>query len=150
MTQLEVQIASGQDGIPTEQQFQIWVDAVLGNCDAELVIRVVDEAEGTELNGRYRHKSYPTNVLSFPFEAPPGIDINILGDLVICAPVVSKEAQEQDKAPEAHWAHLVIHGLLHLQGYDHEDEPEAAAMEAREIAILRELGFPNPYEVEQT
>ena len=112
----------------------------------ELSLRLVDEAESADLNQRYRGKAGPTNVLSFPFEPPPGIKgPRYLGDLVICVPVVAREAAEQGKAPEAHWAHLVVHGVLHLLGYDHLDEAEAQAMEALETRLLANLGFPPPY-----
>ena len=113
--------------------------------NAEIVIRVVDEEESAALNGQYRGKAGPTNVLSFPFQAPPGMKTEILGDLLICAPVVVREAEEQGKSLPAHWAHMVVHGVLHLQGYDHIDEQEAVIMETAEIAIMNGLGFPNPY-----
>ena len=111
----------------------------------ELTIRVVDEEESQSLNSQYRGKDNPTNVLSFPFEAPAEIELDLLGDLVICAPVVGKEATEQSKEEIAHWAHMVIHGTLHLQGYDHIEDEEAEAMEALEVKILSALGFPDPY-----
>ena len=112
----------------------------------ELSLRLVDEAESADLNQRYRGKAGPTNVLSFPFEPPPGIKgPRYLGDLVICVPVVVREAAEQGKATEAHWAHLVVHGVLHLLGYDHLDETEAQEMEALETRLLANLGFPPPY-----
>ncbi|MCB1807111.1 MAG: rRNA maturation RNase YbeY, partial [Candidatus Competibacteraceae bacterium] len=112
----------------------------------ELTIRLVDEAESSMLNESYRHKQGPTNVLSFPFEAPiPEIDMPLLGDIVICVPVVEHEAAEQNKPLMAHWAHLVIHGVLHLQGYDHQTETEADVMEALEVTLLDRLGFPDPY-----
>ena len=107
----------------------------------------MDEAESADFNQRYRDKMGPTNVLSFPFEPPlGGQGRRYLGDLVICAPLVAREAAEQGKSPEAHWAHLVVHGVLHLLGYDHLDEAEAQAMEALETAILGDLGYPPPYE----
>lgn len=143
---LELQNASERAGIPAETDLASWAQSALKRDEAELVIRVVDEEESAELNFQYRHKAGPTNVLSFPFEAPPGVDTAILGDLVICAPVVEREAAEQGKPQCAHWAHMVVHGVLHLQGYDHVEEHEAMAMEAEEVAILRQLGFPNPYE----
>ena len=144
---LELQrTASGAD-IPADKAFRRWVEAALSGRreSAELVIRVVDEEEGRQLNRRYRGKDSATNVLSFPFEAPAMVETELLGDLVVCAPVVVREAQEQAKAADAHWAHLTVHGLLHLLGFDHQNEREAAAMEKLEIVILAELGFPDPY-----
>jgi probable rRNA maturation factor len=112
----------------------------------EQTIRIVDEAESRLLNREYRGRDKPTNVLSFPAELPPGLlDYQCLGDLVICAPVVEREALEQGKRAQAHWAHLVVHGMLHLQGMDHQTETEAAEMEALEIEILHTLGHTNPY-----
>ena len=140
---------------PSDAQLQGWVTAALqGRCDAaELTVRIVDRAESAELNQAYRHKAGPTNVLSFPFEAPPGVDRDawgdLLGDLVICAPVVEAEAREQHKSVEAHWAHMVVHGTLHLLGYDHIEPQQADAMEDLEISILNHMGFANPYEEEQ-
>lgn len=133
--------------LPTRKQFQRWVAAALnGQRDAaEVSIRIVGEAEGAELNRTWRHKDYATNVLSFPAELPPGIRSPLLGDLVICAPVVIREAAQQGKSPEAHWAHLVVHGTLHLLGYDHETGAEAEAMEALETRMLAGLGYPDPY-----
>ena len=144
---VEVQVASEAEGIPLQQQFEDWVDAVISETDTpvELVIRIVDEDESRALNSQFRSKDKPTNVLSFPFEPPPGLGLNHLGDLVVCAPVVQREAVEQHKPVTAHWAHMVVHGVLHLQGYDHQDEQEASVMEAKEIDILGRLGYPNPY-----
>ena len=114
---------------------------------AELTIRIVDEAESRMLNETYRHQQGPTNVLSFPFEPPISeVDTALLGDIVICAPVVAREAAEQGKPLEAHWAHMVVHGVLHLQGYDHQNDTEAKQMEALEIRILDALGYPDPYQ----
>lgn len=147
MLELDLQLASsGQH--PDEAQFRHWCELALRQRqgDSELTIRLVDEAEGRELNNTWRHKDYPTNVLSFPADVPEGIlDIPLLGDLVICVPVVEREAAEQGKALEAHWAHLVIHGCLHLLGYDHIEEEEALEMEALERHLLAELGHPDPY-----
>ncbi len=137
---------------PTDDDFQRWVQAVMateGRQDVELTIRIVDEAEISDLNQRYRGKAGATNVLSFPFEAPPGVQLNLLGDLVIAAPLVAAEAQQQDKSEMAHWAHLVVHGSLHLLGYDHQHEAQAEAMESREIRILHQLGYPNPYQLKE-
>jgi probable rRNA maturation factor len=114
--------------------------------EAQLTIRITDEAEIQELNRTYRHKDKPTNVLSFPFEAPPGVEIPLLGDIIICAAVVAREAGEQGKPLQAHWAHMVIHGTLHLLGYDHIDETEAEQMEGLEITLLAGLGYANPYQ----
>jgi probable rRNA maturation factor len=147
---LSVQQASTIDATlrPTRQQLQQWAEAALIEAaSTELTIRLVDEAESSALNQQYRHKSGPTNVLSFPFEAPmPGMDIPLLGDVVICAPRVVCEASEQGKPLLAHWAHLVIHGVLHLQGYDHQTDAEAELMEALEVSLLTRLGYANPYQ----
>ncbi len=145
MILVELQNASTSPALPSPQQFTDWAKAAVRKANAEIVIRVVDEAESAEFNGQYRGKPVPTNVLSFPFQAPPGMATDILGDLLICAPVVDREAAEQGKSQAAHWAHIVIHGLLHLQGYDHIDENEAVSMESEEIAILSAMGFTNPY-----
>lgn len=146
--ELDLQIALDMPGLPAEPEFRRWAEAALAGADcrrdAELTIRIVNEAESTALNDTYRHKQGPTNVLSFPFENPPGVGSSLLGDVVICAPVVLREAVVQGKSPEAHWAHLVAHGVLHLLGYDH-DEAQAEAMESLEIRILAGLGYPDPY-----
>jgi probable rRNA maturation factor len=112
---------------------------------AEVAIRIVGIDEGRALNRDYRHKDYPTNVLSFPAELPPGVDLPLIGDLAICAPVVEREAAEQHKRPRDHWAHLTVHGTLHLLGYDHLVDTEAEAMEALETRILAGLGIADPY-----
>lgn len=144
---LDLQIATENSQLPSEEQLQGWANAALQSDEEyELTIRLVDEAESQELNATYRQKDKPTNVLSFPFEAPPEIELNLLGDLVICVPVVIHEAQEQGKAEEAHWAHMVVHGTLHLQGFDHIEDDEAEVMEALETNILTEMGYPAPYE----
>ncbi|MCK9395543.1 MAG: rRNA maturation RNase YbeY [Methylobacter sp.] len=126
---------------------QCWVDAALDdyNQDTEIVVRIVDEQESAQLNEQYRHKPGPTNILSFPVDVPEGIELDLLGDLVICAPVLEKEAKEQQKLLMHHWAHIVVHGVLHLLGYDHLDETEAELMENKEIAILNKLNINNPY-----
>jgi probable rRNA maturation factor len=146
MIHVELQNASTFQALPPEQLFCQWANSAIRREHAEIVIRVVDEEESAEFNRNYRGKSEPTNVLSFPFEAPPGMATDILGDLLICAPLVEREAKEQGKSPEAHWAHMVVHGVLHLQGYDHVDENEAFIMESEEIALMKGLGFPSPYE----
>ncbi|MBI3896663.1 MAG: rRNA maturation RNase YbeY [Gammaproteobacteria bacterium] len=125
-----------------------WTRAALAGLRTPRIaigISIVNEAESADLNGRYRGKSKSTNVLAFPFEAPRGVPTDTLGDLVICAPVVNREAKAQSKAAEAHWAHMVVHGILHLRGYDHQTRREAAIMERREAAILRDLGYADPY-----
>jgi len=146
--QLEVQRATAVAELPDDDAFQRWVDSAVQNADTQysVVIRLVDEAESRELNHAYRHKDYATNVLSFPFEVPDFVDQSHLGDLVICAQVVVHEASEQGKPPLDHWAHMVIHGMLHLQGYDHIEDSDAEQMEALEIRILQQLNICNPYE----
>ena len=139
--QLSIQYPAGKTDAPTRHQVRRWVSASCG-IDAEITIRFVTEEEGRELNHTYRHKNYATNVLSFPYQQENPLQ----GDLVICLPVVVSEAQAQSKTIEAHTAHLVVHGMLHLQGYDHETgAADAAAMERREREILCGLGYPDPY-----
>lgn len=136
--------------LPTDEQLQQWAEAALTSrtafAEPELTIRLVSEEESQTLNREYRGKDKPTNVLSFPFDAPPQVPIELLGDLIICIAVVQREAEEQDKTSEAHWAHMVVHGCLHLLGYDHIKDDEAEEMEALERTILATLGFSNPYE----
>ena len=153
MTNLTVDIQRATDapGLPADSELERWAAHAWQSDEAsEVTLRIVDREESAELNSLYRHKTGPTNVLSFPFEAPEGITVPLAGDLVICAPVVKDEAAEQGKTPGAHWAHMVIHGMLHLQGYDHIVDDEAEVMEALEIGLLKELGFGNPYESEET
>jgi len=147
VNQIEIQAVFESAGQPDQQQIQLWVDTALTDYDqdAEIVVRIVDEQESAELNEQYRHKSGPTNILSFPVDLPEGIELDLLGDLVICAPVVEKEALEQGKILEHHWAHIIVHGVLHLLGYDHIDDDEAELMENKEIAILNKLQINNPY-----
>ncbi|MGL4318076.1 MAG: rRNA maturation RNase YbeY [Pseudomonas sp.] len=152
MLELDLQNASSATALPSEEQLRRWCELALRQrtADSELTIRLVDEAEGRELNHTWRHKDYATNVLSFPADVPDEfLDIPLLGDLVICVPVVEREASEQAKTSEAHWAHLVIHGCLHLLGYDHIDEAEAEEMEALERELLAELGHPDPYAADE-
>lgn len=146
MSELQLQVATGA-ATPEHGDFETWVAAALqGRCtDWELAIRLVDEAESQALNRDYRHKDAPTNVLSFPAELPDGVDLPILGDLVICAPVVAREADDQGKPVTAHWAHLTIHGVLHLLGFDHKTVQEAEVMEDQERRIMAQLGYSDPY-----
>lgn len=146
--ELDVQVASEAADLPEEPDLRRWCELALRarQGDSELTIRLVDEDEGRELNRTWRHKDYATNVLSFPADVPDEfLDIPLLGDLVICAPVVVREAAEQGKPAKAHWAHLVIHGCLHLLGYDHLEDDEAEEMEELERQLLAELGYPDPY-----
>lgn len=138
---------------PTNEQVQNWLETILAaeqKDDAELTVRIVDENESAALNEEYRNKTGSTNVLSFPFECPDEVELNLLGDLVICAPVVECEAKQQGKQSQAHWVHMLVHGVLHLLGYDHIEEQDAEKMELREIHIMATLGFDNPYEVNIT
>ncbi len=148
MNSVEIQTVFASAGQPDEQQIQLWVDTALADIqrDTEIVVRIVDEQESAELNETYRHKPGATNILSFPVEIPEGIDLNLLGDLVICAPVLEQEAQQQGKTLEHHWAHIIIHGVLHLLGYDHIDDEQAEEMENKEIALLQKLNIHNPYQ----
>ncbi|TAK64532.1 rRNA maturation RNase YbeY [Methylobacter sp.] len=147
MNQIEIQTVFESAGQPNQQQIQLWIDTALDDCDqdTEIVVRIVDEQESAELNEQYRHKSGPTNILSFPADLPEGVELDLLGDLVICAPVMEKEALEQNKILAHHWAHIIVHGVLHLLGYDHLDEPQAELMENKEIVILNKLHINNPY-----
>lgn len=148
-----LQSADNNTNIPNEAQFQSWVDAALSvseylpaaTCE-EVCITIVDKAESAQLNTDYRQKTGPTNVLAFTYDPVPGFEADSLGDLAICAQVVEEEAQTQEKPLQAHWAHLTIHGVLHLLGYDHIDPNEAVHMERLEIKALQSIGFPNPYD----
>ncbi len=160
---LDLQLAVQSDTIPAREEIERWVKVTLEqenpalgsllleqDTEFELTIRVVDKDEIQALNNTYRHKNQPTNVLSFPYEGfdfdvPQEIQLPLLGDLIICHDIVLQEAQEQGKSIKAHWAHMVVHGVLHLQGYDHIKDNEAEQMEALEIKILNKLQFPNPY-----
>lgn len=139
---LSVQYACNDESLPSRPQVRRWVKKTLEGDSAEVTVRFVDAEEGQMLNREYRHKDYATNVLSFPYLPNP----QMAGDLVLCLPVMLKEAAEQHKPTEAHFAHLIVHGMLHLQGYDHETgEADAEIMEAREREILAALGYPDPY-----
>jgi len=144
--ELDIQRASDALDQPDDDSFLRWVGLALGaGTDRELTIRLVDAEEGRSLNHNYRGKDYATNVLSFPADLPPELDLPLLGDLVICVPVVAREATEQQKPLNAHWAHMVIHGCLHLLGYDHIDDADADEMEALERELLAQLGIADPY-----
>ena len=144
---VSVSYAAPRAGVPASASFRKWVAAALKGRirEADLAIRIVDEREGQALNRHYRGKDYATNVLSFPAELPEGVKLPLLGDLVICAPVVAREAAEQGKPVAAHYAHLTVHGVLHLLGWDHEHDKDAEAMEQLEREVLAELGLPDPY-----
>ena len=146
--QIDVQFAVTGPELPAEQLLQRWALAVLteGDDRAQVTIRIVDEREGTDLNHTFRNGEHATNVLCFPFEVPDVVNLPLLGDVVICAPVVAREALAQSKPAPAHWAHMVVHGVLHLLGYDHEVSADAEVMEQRERAILASLGFADPYQ----
>ncbi len=148
--QLDLQIASESPDLPSESQLRAWAQAALSSRreGAELSLRIVDEAESQQLNGQYRQKDKPTNVLSFPADLPEELQLPLLGDLVICAPVVAREAEQQSKTLDAHWAHMLVHGTLHLLGYDHIEETDATEMEALETQIITGLGFAAPYEID--
>jgi len=149
MIDVDLQIACEDENLPSHKDFQHWVEATLlpFNKPFELTIRLVGNEESQQLNSQYRGKDKPTNVLSFPFEVPEGIELNLLGDLIICVPVVRQEAMAQQKSLNAHWAHMVVHGCLHLLGFDHIDDTEAEEMEALETKVITSLGFPEPYEI---
>ncbi|MFG6667983.1 rRNA maturation RNase YbeY [Halomonas sp. HNIBRBA4712] len=148
---IDRQVAVSADDLPTLSQLTHWVGCVFSehpeDSRHELTIRFVEESESQALNRDYRGKDKPTNVLSFPFEAPPGIELPLLGDLVICHAVVDAEAREQQKSLSDHYAHMVIHGTLHLMGYDHIDDDEAEQMEALERTLLARLDIADPYRV---
>jgi probable rRNA maturation factor len=147
--QIDIENNSQSQRLPSTADFERWISAALATQsleEAEVSLYIVDEAEGQELNKQYRDRNYPTNVLSFPADIPEEIGVPLLGDLVVCAPVVEREAQEQGKSLEAHWAHMLIHGSLHLLGFDHIDDAEADEMEALETEIITGLGYPAPYQ----
>lgn len=148
---LAIQRSTESGNLPQDEQFLAWAEAALSGSEGEyhLAIRVVDEDEALRYNSEYRGKDYATNVLSFPAELPAGLPDEVrqsqLGDLLICAPVVAREATEQELAANDHWAHLVVHGVLHLLGYDHQGDHDATVMESLEVRILAGLGIANPY-----
>lgn len=150
---VDLQWAIEGEPVASQSDIQSWVEATLAHADvwtgsdAELTIRIAEEEEVAELNQQYRQQQGSTNVLSFPVDKDLPLEIPLLGDLVICAAVVAREAKQQNKTLDAHWAHMVVHGTLHLLGYDHLEEDQAELMEQKEISILQGLGFSNPYEV---
>jgi probable rRNA maturation factor len=151
---LDLQLACEDNSeLPTEEQLNLWATAALTSRtdieEPELTVRIVDEEESQQLNFEYRGKDKPTNVLSFPFEAPAHVPLPLLGDLIVCKQVVAREAVEQGKTSEAHWAHMIVHGCLHLLGYDHIEDDEAEEMEGIERIVLADLGFEDPYKDER-
>ncbi|AFP84966.1 rRNA maturation RNase YbeY [secondary endosymbiont of Ctenarytaina eucalypti] len=149
---LDMQVAChNTSDLPNEKDFLRWLQGVfpLFRNYTEVTVRLVDEAESHELNLTYRGQSKPTNVLAFPFESPPEVKLQLLGDLVICRQVIEREAQQQAKALNAHWAHMVVHGSLHLLGYEHILYQEALEMESMEAIIMQKLSYPDPYLLEQ-
>jgi probable rRNA maturation factor len=150
---VDIQTASSEP-VPAEEDIRNWIAAALegrsSQEDVEVSVRLVDHDEMARLNETFRGKQGATNVLSFPADLPAELSLPLLGDIVICAPVVRSEAAQQAKSPNAHWAHMTVHGTLHLLGYDHIDEEDAAVMEALETAILSKLNIPCPYQLNQT
>lgn len=144
-----IQFATGRRGVPSAASLRRWATLALGASRGSIAIRIVDGTEAAALNRRYRDRSRATNVLSFPAAKLPDGSRPVLGDIVIAAPVVAREARMEGKDPRSHWAHLVVHGCLHLLGYDHGGAGEAAIMEMRERRLLRRLGFSDPYEAER-
>lgn len=144
---IDVQFAVDNTQLPSTEQCNQWVQAALGDIQghAEIVVRFVTEEESAELNTRYREKSSATNVLSFTYDVPQGVDWVLMGDIVVCAAVVEREAMAQGKSIESHYAHMIVHGVLHLRGLDHQSDAEAEHMEQQEIDILSQLGFASPY-----
>jgi len=148
----ELDVQREVSALPGDDELFSWVSETLdfeNHADAELTIRFVNENESAELNKQYRNKNGATNILSFPFEVPAELDgeveLNLLGDLIICSDIVKKEAEQQNKSEIAHWAHMLVHGTLHLLGYDHLTDADADVMEAKEIKILSKLGYSDPY-----
>ena len=151
--ELDIQNPDNISISPSLDELCLWANTALklasnnntSDLNFDMTLRIVNETEGKELNQTYRNKSNATNVLSFPFEVPENIPLNLLGDIVICAPIVTKEAEIQHKTTQSHWAHLTIHGTLHLLGFDHVDDNEAKIMENLEITAMVSLGFTDPY-----
>lgn len=152
MLELLIQNLQENCSVPADELMQKWAAQALDNDDdVQVSLRIVDLKESQQLNHEYREKDKPTNVLSFPMELPEELikemPVSLLGDLVICAQIVAEEAVQQEKTNDAHWAHMLVHGLLHLQGYDHIEDEDAEQMELKEIEILNTLGFDNPYQL---
>jgi probable rRNA maturation factor len=156
---LDLQVSTALSGeqkcrMPDEERIREWITAAVRRCGpripSEVTVRIVGREEITYLNETYRQKTGVTNVLAFPFDPPDGVDIPLLGDIVICAPVVEEEAEQQHKTQEQHWAHMLVHGVLHLLGYDYISDKQANEMENLEIEILSTIGYPNPYEETET
>lgn len=149
---LHLSCAAPRRGVPAAVSFRRWAEAALVGArhrkPVEISIRIVGPREGRALNHRYRDRDYATNVLSFPAELPRGVKLPLLGDIVICASVVAREAREQGKPARDHYAHLTVHGVLHLLGFDHQDDKDAAKMEALETRVLAGLGIGDPYKTE--
>ncbi len=147
---VDIQVACTSEDPPDEDSIRRWVNAAIRNerKSAELSVRIVENDESQALNEQYRDANGPTNVLSFPFEAQIPEPLDLIGDLVICAPVVATEAKQQHKDLEAHWAHMTVHGVLHLLGYTHNNDQDALIMESLETEILQGLGYPPPYETQ--
>ncbi len=151
--EIDFQVVSGFDAaayVPGEQDVNSWIKCALAMAGyaqpAQVSVCVVDRQEITALNRQYRKKNQATNVLSFPYEPMPGVDVPLLGDIAVCAEVINEEAREQHKTAGQHWAHIIVHGVLHLLGFDHINDNDAQQMEAMEVRILEQLGFSNPYE----
>jgi len=151
--ELDIQRIVNSERLPSDAELQTWVEHALFDypAAAEVVIRIVDSEEISALNQQYRHKQGATNILSFPFEVPEGVEgLDLLGDLVVCASVLEQEATEQGKKLKNHWAHIIIHGILHLLGYDHIEDDDAVEMEAKEILVLQQLQIDNPYQEQES
>lgn len=148
---IDLQIACDNTDLPQEADLKLWAEKVINaheDTGNEITVRIVTPEESQQLNHQYRGKEKPTNVLSFPFESPPELELPLLGDLIVCADVVAQEAIEQNKALKDHWAHMIIHGCLHLLGYDHIEEEEAEEMESLEIELLASLNIKDPYHLD--
>ena len=153
MIKVDIQRASKSKNLPENKQIRNWIKKTLSSVkkqDIELTVRMVDEGEGAELNEQWRKRKGPTNVLSFPSEDAEKYTPGYIGDIVLCVPVINREAGEQKKSLESHWAHMIIHGTLHLLGYDHIKAEDAEEMELHEIRILESMGYKNPYICQET